>query len=234
MYRERKIEPPFFEIGPKNYLFGQKVLDLAKAADEASERYGVTIIYTTPYTEIRRVVENTRNILVFAPHMDSIPLGRGLADILPEAIKDAGAAGVMLNHAEKPVHYDTLRCLIERADEVGLLSIVCANTIIEAKAIALLEPNIIVAEPTELIGSGLTSDIAYIETSINAIKSVNKDILVLQGAGISSAEDVYKVILAGADATGASSGIINAPNMFEMVDEMIGAVRNAWNERKNK
>ena len=31
------IKAPFFEIGPKSYLYGQDVIDLAIAADKASE-----------------------------------------------------------------------------------------------------------------------------------------------------------------------------------------------------
>ena len=35
------IKAPFFEIGPKSYLYGDDVLNLALAADVASEKYGV-------------------------------------------------------------------------------------------------------------------------------------------------------------------------------------------------
>ena len=49
------IKAPFFEIGPKSYLYGQDVIDLAIAADQASEKYDVDIIFTTPVVEIARV-----------------------------------------------------------------------------------------------------------------------------------------------------------------------------------
>ena len=97
-----KIKAPFFEIGPKSYLYGDEILELALAADSASEKYGVDIIFTCPVVDIRRVKEATKHIHVFAPHMDPIPVGRGLADILPESLVAAGAEGVMLNHVEKP------------------------------------------------------------------------------------------------------------------------------------
>ena len=45
---QHTIRAPFFEIGPKSYLYGQDVVDLAIAADKASEKYGVDIIFTTP------------------------------------------------------------------------------------------------------------------------------------------------------------------------------------------
>lgn len=234
MYRGLTIKPPFFEIGPKSYLYGDQIIELAKAADAASKKYDVDIIFTTPFPDIRRVAQETERLFVFAPHMDPLPVGRGLADILPESIKAAGAVGVMLNHCEKPISLSVLRQTIKRADEVGLLSIVCADSIAEAKAIALLDPNIIVAEPTELIGTGKASDMDYVLASIEAVKSVNPEILVLQGAGISSGKDVYNVIHAGAEATGSSSGIVKAPDSAAMVDEMIRAVREAWDARNKK
>ena len=234
MYEACKIKAPFFEIGPKSYLFGDDVLDLALAADAAAEKYGVDIIFTTPYTEIRRVAEATKHIHVFAPHMDPIKPGRGVADVLAEGIKAAGAEGVMLNHCEKPISLATLRESIKRADEVGLATIVCADSLAEAGAVAKLAPNIVVAEPTELIGTGKASTTDYVEASIKAVKEVNEDVMILQGAGIKCYDDVYRNIFAGAEATGTSSGIAALPTREArnaMVDEMIRAVREAWDAR---
>ncbi len=235
MIKNLKIKAPFFEIGPKNYLWGDDVVELAKVADQASKKYNVDIIFTTPIVELRRVKEATEKIHVFAPHMDSLKPGRGLADILPESLVAAGAEGVMLNHCEKPVSIADLKAAIKRADEVGLATIVCADSCAEAAAIAHLEPNIIVAEPTELIGTGKASDKEYVEASTRSVKDVNPEILVLQGAGIKCYDDVYRNIFAGADATGSSSGIVGLPTAeerYKMVDDMIRAVREAWDARQ--
>ena len=232
MFHGIPLKPPFFEIGPKNYLYGDQVLKLALAADAASQKYQVPVIFTTPFTEIRRVAEATSHLLVFAPHMDPLPIGRGLADILPESVQAAGAVGVMLNHCEKPLTFSVLRQSIRRADDLGLMTIVCADSIDEARAIALLAPNIIVAEPAELIGTGKTSSLDYVLAASAAVKSVNPDILVLSAAGISNGQDVFRVIQAGAQATGSSSGIAKAADSSAMVDEMIHAVREAWDQRR--
>ena len=232
MYKGLTINPPFFEIGPKSYLYGEDVLELARIADAASKKYDVDIIFTTPYADIKAVAEATDRLFVFAPHMDPLMPGRGLADVLPESVKAAGAVGVMLNHCEKPLTYTTLRQTIRRADDVGLLTIVCTDSAEESKAVALLAPNIIVAEPTELIGTGKASSMDYVLASIEAVKSVNPEIMVLQGAGISNGTDVYNVIFAGAEATGSSSGVVKAKDRAAMVDEMIHAVRSAWDDRK--
>ena len=226
-----KIKAPFFEIGPKSYLYGQDVIDLAIAADKASEKYGVDIIFTTPIVEIARVKAATKNIHVFAPHMDPIVPGRGLADILPESLVAAGAEGVMLNHVEKPLDFDTLAKTIVRAEEVGLATIVCADSMADASKIATLNPDIIVAEPSELIGTGVSVGPEYVEAATKCVKDVNADILVLTAAGIANGQDVYNTIIAGADATGSSSGIAKAADRAAMVDEMIAAVRKAWDER---
>ncbi len=231
---KRAIQPPFFEIGPKSYLYGDDILELALAADKAAETYGVDIIFTTPVVDIRRVSEATRHIHVFAPHMDPITPGRGLADILPESLVAAGAEGVMLNHCEKPLDSETLAATIRRAEEVGLTTIVCADSLAEASAIAGLHPDIIVAEPSELIGTGVSVGPEYVEAATRSVKDVDESILVLTAAGIAGGEDVYRTIMAGADATGSSSGVAKAENRPAMVDEMIAALRRGWDERHNK
>ena len=230
MYKDFKIKPPFFEIGPKAYLYGEEMLKLAKVIDKVAMKYDVDIIVTPQYTDIRLLADNTERILVFAQHMDYLPIGRGLGSVLPEAVKAAGAVGVMLNHAEKPLTFDAIEKTIRRADEVGLATIVCADTIEDVKTIAKIGPNLIVAEPTELIGTGKTSDSNYVLETIRIVNEINPDIMVLQGAGISNGQDVYNTIKLGAQATGSTSGIIKAQDPYAMVEEMIYNLRKAWDE----
>ena len=87
---KREIRVPYFEIGTKNYIYGDKVLEYALAADKAAEKYDIDVLFITPAVEIRRVVENTKNLIVLAPYMDTLRPGRGMADILPEGLKAAG------------------------------------------------------------------------------------------------------------------------------------------------
>ena len=225
------LKPPFFEIGPKNYLFGDQILDLARIADEAAAKYDVRVIYTTPYADIRRVAENVKHLKVFAPHMDDIPVGRGLACVLGESLKAAGAVGVMLNHAERPLPASTLVRTLNRARELGLMSIVCADSMVETRAIAQMHPDLMITEPTELIGTGQAADLSYVKTSVDAITAIDSNIGILVGGGISNGTDVYNTIMAGADATGSSSGIVKAADPGAMVHEMLAAVRQAWDDR---
>lgn len=230
MYKGLKIKPPFFEIGPKAFLYGEEMLKLAKVIDKTAMKYDADIIVTPQYTDISLLANNTERIFVFAQHMDPLYPGRGLGSVLPEAVKAAGAVGVMLNHAEKPVSPEVLEQTIKRADEVGLGTIVCADTVEDVKNIAKMAPNIIVAEPTELIGTGTTSDSSYVTETIKTVEAINPDIMVLQGAGISNGQDVYNTIKLGAQATGTTSGIMKSDRPYEMVEEMIYNLRKAWDE----
>jgi len=230
------ITPPFFEIGPKAYLYGQAALKLAKHADHMASVYNVQIIFTPQTVDIPLLARKTEHILVFAQHMDSLPIGRGIGSVLPEAIKAAGAAGVLLNHAEKPLSMAEIERTIKRADQVGLASMVCAGTMEDIVAIAHLEPNIILAESPALIGVGKrqADDQAAIRKINEMVWKINPEIRILHGAGISCGRDVYEIIAAGAQATGSTSGIILAKDPFAMLEEMIKSVRDAWDERQSQ
>ena len=231
-----KIRTPFFETGVKNYIYGDAVLEYAQVVDAAAAKYDIDILFIAPYTDIRRVVENTNRLIVFAPYMDTLRPGRGIADVLPEAIKAAGARGVVLNHCERPMTLSAIKKTIERANELDLLTFACADSILEAKAIAQLHPDIINPEPTELIGSNEASDITYVIETLRVIKSIFPDILVEQAAGITNGKQVYDFIMAGNDAVGAASGILASADPYTMLDEMIACVRKAKDslEKNNK
>lgn len=235
MYKEYKISRPFFEYGPKSYMYGKQLLDLVQQIDRAAQKYNIDVVIDPQTVDINLIANNTSNrIHVYAQHMDSIPIGRGMGTILAEAIKESGAVGVLLNHAEKPLSLEELARAIKRADEVGLATMVCGNSFEEIKNIAMLSPNIIVAEPTELIGTGKAADSAFVRQCVQTVKEVNPDILVLPAAGISNGRDCYNIIKNGAEGTGASSGIAKATNPAQVAEEMIKNVRLAWDEMHNK
>ena len=227
------IRTPYFEIGTKNYVYGDTVLEYAKAADKAAEKYDIDVLFITPAVEIRRVVENTKHLIVLAPYMDTLRPGRGMADILPEALKAAGAQGVVINHCEKPMSLPQMKKTIDRARELDFLVFACADTLEEAKAIAQLHPDIINPEPSQIIGGGNgVSPMDYVKDSIKVIKEIYPDILVEQAAGITNGQQVYDFIMAGSEAAGAASGIMNAKDPVAMIDEMIAATRRAADDLK--
>ena len=234
MVKNYKISEPFFEYGPKCYMYGDTLLKIAKGLDKLSKKYGVDVILDVPDTEISNIARHTKRIHVYSQHMDSIPMGKGMGKSLPEGIKAAGAVGVMLNHAERKLTIEEIEKAIKRADEMGLATMVCADSVEEVKAIAKLGPNILVAEPSELIGTGKPADKEYVDEVIKVIREINPDIKPFPSAGISKGEDCYNIIKAGASASGCSSAIAKAENPLKLAEEMIAAVRRAYDERVSK
>ena len=235
MLKNYRISTPFFEFGPKAYLYGNELLELMIKIDKIAHKYEMDVLADVQTTDLRLISENTsERIHVYSQHMDSIPVGRGMGTILPEAVKATGAVGVMLNHAERKLTLPEIREAIRRADEVGLATIVCADTEEEIKAVAAMNPNIVVAEPSELIGTGISVGREYVDTCIRLVKEINPEIMVLPSAGISCGRDCYNIIKAGADASGSSSAVCKAKDPAQMVDEMMAAIRKAYNERLGK
>lgn len=50
-----KAERPFLIVNPKSYLYGQKSLELAMAADRTAAETGLQIYFTCPYADIRLI-----------------------------------------------------------------------------------------------------------------------------------------------------------------------------------
>lgn len=222
---------PFLIVNPKSYLYGQKSLDLAMAADRVAVDTGLEIYFTCPYADIRMISEKTEHIVVCAQSMDPLTPGRGMGHILPESLYEAGARAVFLNHAENPKTVAQLAACIRRAKELGMTAIVCADSVAEARAVACLDPDIVLAEPTDLIGTGKVADDSYTTETVKALNAINPDVLVMIASGVSTAQDCYNVIKLGADGTGATSGILNAPSPAVRVREMAEAIVKAGKER---
>jgi len=223
---------PFLVVNPKSYLYGKESLALAKAADDAAKKTGLKIYFPCPFSDIRYIRENTDAIIVTAQAMESLKPGRGMGHLLPEALYDAGARATFLNHAENPMTMAELAKTIARARELGIETIACADSLAEGTAIAAFRPDILLCEPTDLIGTGRTADDSYTISIVAKIRSIDPTIAVMIASGITTADDVYRVVRLGADGSGATSGILNAPDPTERIMEMAKAIVRAAEVRQ--
>lgn len=231
MYKGLKLRPPLFEIGLKGYIYGEEAFKFAKEADRISEKYKVGIIFDPQYVDIPLIAEGTKNLFIFSQHMDAVEVGRGLGSVLPEALKASGAVGTLLNHAEKRITLSEIGRAIKRADDIGLATLVCADSPEEAAAVAQFKPNIILAEPPDLIESNRAVGEDFIKKTLAFVKNIDPEIIVFNSAGIRTARDVRKVILLGAEGTGCTSGILKSEDPIRKTEEMIQALREAWVEK---
>lgn len=218
------VKKPFFIVNPKSYLYGDDAVKLAKIADEIAAEKHLDCLFTGQLIDLPRIKAATSHLIITAQHMDSLLPGRGMGHVLPEALKAADVEAVVLNHAENPLEIGVLDKTITRAKAVGLMTVVCSDTPSESRAIASLHPTMMICEPTSLIGTGSISNDDYIKATNDAVRSVDPDILIMQAAGVSTGADVKKVLALGADGTGGTSGIINAPDWRAKLMEMMGAM----------
>jgi triosephosphate isomerase len=228
-----RVRAPVFEIGLKGYAYGAEAVRLALAADRVSHELGVTVIFDPQAVDIPAVARETRHVLVFAQHMDPVAAGRGAGSVLAEAIKEAGAVGTMLNHSERRMTLADINRSIVRAREVGLATMVCADSPEEAAAVAMLGPDIVLAEPPELIAtsrSAATEMRGFVERTVELVGRIDPDIIVMCGAGVQTPDDVAQMVGLGVGGTGSSSGILKAADPIGQMHAMIAAMLNAWVE----
>ena len=80
---KRKIRTPYFEIGTKNYVYGDTMLEYAIAADKAAEKYDIDVLFIAPAVEIRRIAENTKHLIKNSSHQIKKHLRSFLSYALP-------------------------------------------------------------------------------------------------------------------------------------------------------
>ncbi len=207
----------------KTYLeaTGRKAVELAEQAERAGNETGVYIAVAPQSTDIKAVADAVE-IPVFAQHVDSIKPGSHTGHILPEAVKQAGAVGTLINHSEMQMKLAEIDAIIKLANEHELISCLCTNNPTTSASAAYLCPDIISIEPPELIGTGVAVSKAQPEAVTNTIKlvrKVNDEAVILCGAGISHGEDVSVALKLGAHGVLVASGIVKAKNPYMMLRE---------------
>ena len=223
-----RLELPAIIVNFKCYLeaTGLRALELARKCEEAARRYGVTIAVAPQFTDLAKIAENVE-IPVLAQHLDGVKPGSRTGHVLPEAVREAGAVGTLLNHSERHIPLEAVEGGIGRAREVGLTTVVCADTPETCGQIARLKPDIIAIEPPELIGTGIPVSKAKPEVvtkALEAVARVNPGIPVLCGAGISRGPDVEAALNLGTKGVLLASGVVKAEKPERVLAEMAEAL----------
>ena len=221
------LRTPLILVNMKTYIegTGEKVLDLAKEAEKISHKMGICIGFAPQYTNINYLAKKV-SLPIFAQHVDPISPGRFTGHILPEAIKQAGATGTLINHSERRMKLAEVDAVIRRMQELGLISIVCTNNSRVSAAAAALNPDFIAIEPPELIGTGIPVSKAkpgVITETVRTIKRVNPRVTILCGAGITQGEDVVQALKLGTKGVLVASGVVKARKPSEVLLEFARA-----------
>ena len=205
---------------------GERGLALCRIAEEVAKETGAYIIVAPQNLDLSWIAKAV-SIPVFAQHIDSDVQGAFTGSITAEAVKEAGCQGTLLNHAERKIPLEKIQLGIELARKAGIKTLLCADSVDEAKRIAPLKPDFIAVEPPELIGSGVSVSKAKPEIVTNTVEAVKciRNIPVLCGAGISNGEDVRKAVELGADGVLLASAFVKASNPKAVLLDMANAAR---------
>jgi len=226
----REIVPPILLLNLKAYIWGKEVEEFAKEVEKIANDVRVTIVIAPQLVDVYRVAQIV-DIPVFAPTIDPIVPGRGVGKALPEAIKEAGAVGVIVNHSENQRTLREIRQCILRAHELGLKTLVCADSPESSVAVTMLGADLVLSEPPELIGTlrSVGREMAdFLVNSVKRVKEVKDKTFILAGAGIASPEDGAQVIRLGADGLGASRIIYEVKDRVEFVRQIALAMLREW------
>jgi len=200
---------------------GQNALRLANIIAEVAERRKVEIIPAVQPTDLKEICKITSAI---SQAIDPIPYGAHTGQILPQAIKDAGAIGTLINHSERRLSIKDIESCIYFARHACLKTIVCASDIKEAMDIAKLSPDYIAFEDPELIGTGQSvskTKPELVSRFVGVLKDLSPLVIPLCGAGITNHEDVLAAKDLGTKGVLVASAVVNAEDQKEALEKLI-------------
>lgn len=218
-----KIQTPIIIINFKTYLeaTGRRAVELAKKAEKVNNETKVLIGVAPQFADIATVAKATK-IPVFAQHIDAIKPGSYTGHVLAESVKEAGAVGTLINHSERQLKLSEIDEAVNIAREKGLISVVCANNPNISAAVAALNPDVIVIEPPELIGTGIPVSKAkpeVVTNTISLVRKINSKVVILCGAGITNGEDVAAALRLGTQGILVASGVVKAKDPYRVLRE---------------
>ncbi len=227
--RSSGVRTPIVLVNFKTYAegTGKNALKLAMACEKVSLETKVCVGVAPQFVDITLVADAVE-IPVFAQHIDPVTHGSFTGHVLPEAIKEAGAVGTLINHSERRLKIADIDAAITRARENGLISVVCSNNAAVSEAAAMLKPDMVAVEPPELIGTGIPVSKATPEVvsgTVKLVKQVNRDVIVLCGAGITQGEDVAAALRLGTEGVLVASGIVKAKDPYKVLLEFAEACK---------
>ncbi len=220
------INTPLILTNFKTYqsATGAKALKLAQAHEQVAQETKKSFAVAVQPMDIHMIIKAV-DIPVFAQHCDAVEYGSHTGWILPEALKEAGASGVILNHSEhRFADYEMLVQTVNRAQQIGLTVCVCAENAAEGEKIdALCTPEFIAVEPPELIGGDISVSTAQPELiSDSVIKIKHSEVLV--GAGVKNGEDVRIALELGAVGVLLASGVTKASDPVAVLKDLVSKI----------
>lgn len=224
------MDLPIIILNCKTYphVEGEGASKMARICQEVHDETGVSIAICPPDIELSKIASEV-SIPVLAQNVDAFGGGVKTGTITLEAVKAAGATGLLVNHSECRRTVADIEALVTKAKEFGMDAVVCTNNVNTSRAAAALGAEFVAMEPPELIGGDISvtsADPGIVSLTVEEVSKVSSDAKVLTGAGVKTKEDVEMAIELGTYGVLLASGVIKAEDPKKVLLSLAEGFRN--------
>ena len=185
-------------------------MELAKAHELVANELGVNLAVAGQAMDLS-MLASAVSLPVLAQHVDGCGYGAYSGHVPVEIAHNMCVDGSLLNHSECRISDTQIQSAIDDMKRLGMVSIVCAESVEEAHRFVEMGANFVAIEPPELIGGEVSVSEARPELITEAVAKIGSH-NVLIGAGIKSGADVRKAMELGAGGVLVASGVVCSEN----------------------
>jgi triosephosphate isomerase (TIM) len=181
---------------------------LAKLCEEMGKQYRVDVRVAVQFTDLAAVATAV-SIPVYAQHVDPVDSGKTTGWVTAQALKAAGAAGTLLNHAERRISTQGIKMTTPHLRKAKLEIVAIAEDLHQLREFEKhVDADILCIEPPELIGGEVSVSVARPDIVGTAVHATKRPLLI--GAGIRDHNDFTIALELGARGVLLSSHVVTA------------------------
>lgn len=201
---------------------GDSVIRLLSSVKSILQESGVPILPVAQSTDIYRIRKEL-GIEVWAQHMDPIDPGKNMGWISPYALKNAGAAGVVINHSEHKLDKETAKKTLDKAKEFGFKTLLIGHNVEDVVEFDSWEPDYISYERPDMIGGGVSMLTVEKDNVMKLVSKLKHPLII--GAGVSTGNDVKQAILLGAKGAILASAFVLSSDPETKLRELVAGFK---------
>lgn len=200
---------------------GERAVKLARFCEQMGKEHHVDIRVAVQTTDIAPVAAAV-DIPVYAQHVDIAEPGRSTGWVTAQALKSAGAAGTLLNHAEHRISTQAIRNTTPHLRKLKLGIIAIAKDLRQLEEFdAHVDADLLCIEPPELIAGEVSVAVARPDIVADAVHATRRPLLI--GAGIKDHTDFSIALELGAKGVLLSSHVILARDQHKALNRLLSA-----------
>lgn len=197
-----------------------------ESCSDLAENLGVELIICVNSYDLKDAIKFSNKVTVFGQHCDSFSFGSHTGSTPTSVLVRLGALGTLISHSERYLGVDEVVKDFQFAKDFHLQTCICVRDIqrltdLQSKGVS----GLFALEPPELIGGDISVTSANPEIISQAYDNLNKNSVLLVGAGIKNRQDVKKALELGAKGVLVASGIVKSPNVKKSLMDLLEGFR---------